>query len=257
MSASVADAAASRGPDPHVAPGAASARIADHLRTAILDGAIAPGERVRQEEVAQATGSSRIPVREALHRLEAEGLIENEPNKGARVPLLSPHEVDLIYRMRERLEPLALVESLPHLTAADLERLTAEADIRAAPAALEWAAKNASVTGALHIPSLSIRPISDIAGPQYDSWYAARVKEAGASDRLRQVRVQELGHCHFTSAEEVAAVTTVRARIETGGWGDSTTPQALQKLADSLDLGPAKFIAFQPGKFLSDRDRQP
>ena len=141
--------------------------------------------------------------------------------------------------------------------AADLERLTAEADIRAAPAALEWAAKNASVTGALHIPSLSIRPISDIAGPQYDSWYAARVKEAGASDRLRQVRVQELGHCHFTSAEEVAAVTTVRARIETGGWGDSTTPQALQKLADSLDLGPAKFIAFQPGKFLSDRDRQP
>jgi DNA-binding GntR family transcriptional regulator len=124
MSSPVADAAASRGPDPHVAPGAASARVADHLRTAILDGAIAPGERVRQEEVAQATGSSRIPVREALHLLEAEGLIENEPNKGARVPLLSPHEVDLIYRMRERLEPLALAESLPHLTAADLERLT-------------------------------------------------------------------------------------------------------------------------------------
>lgn len=112
-------------PAPPVAPGATSLRVADHLRAAILGGEIGPGERVRQEEVAQATGSSRIPVREALHLLEAEGLIENEPNKGARVPLLSPHEVDLIYRMRERLEPLALAESVPHLTGADLDRLAA------------------------------------------------------------------------------------------------------------------------------------
>ena len=47
--------------------------------------------------------------------LEAEGLIEHEPNKGARVPRLTRHEVDVIYRMRERLEPLALAESLPRL----------------------------------------------------------------------------------------------------------------------------------------------
>ena len=110
-------------PVPLTAPAAASERVADHLREAILRGDIAPGERVRQEEIAQRLGSSRLPVREALRMLEAEGLIENETNKGARVPLLGPHEVDIIYQMRERLEPLALGESIPHLTEVELRRL--------------------------------------------------------------------------------------------------------------------------------------
>jgi DNA-binding GntR family transcriptional regulator len=103
----------------------ASERIAEQLRQAILGGAILPGERVRQEEVAQRLGSSRIPVREALRMLEAEGLIEHEANKGARVPRLDRHEVDVIYQMRERLEPLALAESTPLLTEGDLEELEA------------------------------------------------------------------------------------------------------------------------------------
>jgi DNA-binding GntR family transcriptional regulator len=100
-----------------------SKRIADHLRAAILRGDIAPGERVRQEEVALLLGASRLPVREALRMLEAEGLVEHESNKGARVPRLDMHEVDVIYRMRERLEPLALAESIPCLTDVELRRL--------------------------------------------------------------------------------------------------------------------------------------
>ena len=105
------------------ATGAASARVADYLRGAILSGAITPGERIRQEDVAGRFGASRLPVREALRTLEAEGLTEHEPNKGARVPRLSAHEVDVIYQVRERLEPLALTESLPHLGIAQIERL--------------------------------------------------------------------------------------------------------------------------------------
>ena len=101
----------------------ATQRVANHLRSAILRGVIGPGERVRQEDVAQQLGASRLPVREALQMLAAEGLIEHEPNKGARVPYLSMHEVDVMYRMREQLEPLALTESLPSLTAGDLARL--------------------------------------------------------------------------------------------------------------------------------------
>ena len=96
--------------------GGASARVAAHLRNLILRGELGPGDRIRQEEVAARLGASRLPVREALRMLEAEGLTEHEPNKGARVPRLSMHEVDVVYRMRERLEPLALVESLPQLT---------------------------------------------------------------------------------------------------------------------------------------------
>ena len=101
----------------------ASQRVADYLRDAILGGEIGPGQRVRQEEVAERFGASRLPVREALRMLEAEGLIEHETNKGARVPRLDMHEVDVIYQMRERLEPLALSESIPHLTEDDLHRL--------------------------------------------------------------------------------------------------------------------------------------
>lgn len=102
---------------------AASQRVASYLRTAILSGAIAPGERIRQEEVAERLGSSRLPVREALRMLQAEGLTEHEPNRGARVPLLGAREVDLLYQMRERLEPLALIESLPRLTADHFQEL--------------------------------------------------------------------------------------------------------------------------------------
>ena len=52
--------------------GVASQRIADTLRTAILDGRYRPGERIRQEDVAARSGASRIPVREALRMLQAE-----------------------------------------------------------------------------------------------------------------------------------------------------------------------------------------
>lgn len=104
-------------------PGAASQRVADYLRDAILDGRISPGERIRQEEVAERFGTSRLPVREALRMLEAEGLTEHAINKGASVPKLGFREVDVIYRMRERLEPLALSESIPHLSDDDIDRL--------------------------------------------------------------------------------------------------------------------------------------
>ena len=103
--------------------GAASGRVAAYLRAAILRGDLRPGAWIRQEEVAERLGASRLPVREALRMLEAEGLTEHTPNRGARVPLLTAHEVDAIYRMRERLEPLAISESLPRLGPAEHERL--------------------------------------------------------------------------------------------------------------------------------------
>jgi DNA-binding GntR family transcriptional regulator len=103
--------------------GATSTRVASYLREEILHGRLRPGDRIRQEDVAARFGTSRLPVREALRMLEAEALTEHEPHKGARVPKLRQHEVEVIYRMRERLEPLALLESLGRLTDADHERL--------------------------------------------------------------------------------------------------------------------------------------
>lgn len=141
--------------------------------------------------------------------------------------------------------------------AADLRRLTEAADVTADPPALDWAAREASVTGRLRVPALTIRPVSDIAGPQYDSWYGARATEAGSAGLLRQAWVEELGHCNFTPAEVVASVMTVEACIADGSWDERATPASLQKLAETLAAGPAKFVPFAPGKFVSDRERRP
>jgi DNA-binding GntR family transcriptional regulator len=110
--------------------------VADFLRAAILSGEIAPGDWIRQEDIAARFGASRLPVREALRILEAEGLTGHQPNRGARVPWLDMHEVDVIYQMRERLECLALVESIGLLTESDLrgmadiqDRIEANADV--------------------------------------------------------------------------------------------------------------------------------
>lgn len=102
---------------------AASERVAARLRREILDGVIAPGQRLRQEDIAERLGASRLPVREALRMLELEALVEIEVNRGARVPNRHSRDVDLLYQMRERLEPLALSESMPHLDAADLREM--------------------------------------------------------------------------------------------------------------------------------------
>lgn len=101
----------------------ASQRAADTLRKRILSGELTPGTRIMQEEVAEALGSSRLPVREALRILAAEGLVVLKPNSGAWVSKMDLAECQATYKLRERVEPLALSESLPNLTSADLERL--------------------------------------------------------------------------------------------------------------------------------------
>jgi DNA-binding GntR family transcriptional regulator len=102
-----------------------SHRIAGALREAILAGDLVPGTRLRQDDIAARFGTSRLPVREALRILEAEGLAALTPNRGARIPTLELHEVNTYYRMRERLEPLTLVESLPNLSEAQIEHMDA------------------------------------------------------------------------------------------------------------------------------------
>jgi len=106
-----------------VAGSTASHRIADALRTAILDGSYLPGERIRQEDIAARSGASRIPVREALRLLQAEGLVTLVANSGAWVAKLTLAECAELYRIRERLEPLLLRASLPGLDGAALDRM--------------------------------------------------------------------------------------------------------------------------------------
>jgi DNA-binding GntR family transcriptional regulator len=104
--------------------GGASGRIADALRTAILDGSYRPGERIRQEDVAARSGASRMPVREALRVLQAEGLVTLVANSGAWVAKLTLAECAELYQIRERLEPLLLRAALPALGDDAVARMT-------------------------------------------------------------------------------------------------------------------------------------
>lgn len=105
--------------------GNASARIADQLRTAILRGDYAPGARIRQEDVAQRYGASRVPVREAFRTLEADGLVTLVANAGAWVSRLSLAECDEVYQTRERVEPLLLRYAMARIDDAQIDRLEA------------------------------------------------------------------------------------------------------------------------------------
>ncbi|CAB4950299.1 unannotated protein [freshwater metagenome] len=99
-------------------------RVAQTLREEILDGTLAPGERLRQEDIALRFGASRQPVRDALRLLEGDGLVTMVANAGAWVSKLSESECYEAYQVRERLEPLLISQSIPHLKPAQIARLT-------------------------------------------------------------------------------------------------------------------------------------
>jgi DNA-binding GntR family transcriptional regulator len=98
--------------------------IAEALREAILRGIFKEGESLRQDEIATEFGVSRIPVREALKQLEAEGLVSLQRNRGATVAILSPTEAQEIFEIRSSLETKALELAIPNLKTEDLEKAT-------------------------------------------------------------------------------------------------------------------------------------
>ena len=108
--------------------------VYDVLREAVLSGAFSPGERLRQEALATAIGVSRLPVRAALVRLEAEGLVEFHPRRGYVVQSLTHREIAEIYELRGLLETYALRKSMTSMTperVARLHDLAAELDAEA------------------------------------------------------------------------------------------------------------------------------
>lgn len=101
----------------------ASQRVADILAERILSGDLAPGARIKQDELAEELQTSRIPVRDALRMLEARGLVTMRANAGARVTSLTRRDLEISYEIRERIEPLLLADSIPHLTEEDIADL--------------------------------------------------------------------------------------------------------------------------------------
>jgi DNA-binding GntR family transcriptional regulator len=93
------------------------------LRSAILQGVLAPGQRLRQVDLAAQLGVSRIPLRDAFRRLEAEGLVYIDGRRGARVATLSADEVSEIYETRSFLEVHCIRLAVRNMTDAGVEHL--------------------------------------------------------------------------------------------------------------------------------------
>jgi DNA-binding GntR family transcriptional regulator len=108
-------------PSPYPTLVIAKESIADTLRADILRGNLKSGQALKQDEIAAQFGVSKIPVREALVQLKAEGLVNFYPNRGAFVSELSAAEADEIYVMRIALETAVLARAIPNLTVAHLK----------------------------------------------------------------------------------------------------------------------------------------
>jgi DNA-binding GntR family transcriptional regulator len=101
----------------------AAEQAARLLRDDILSGAIPSGTRLGEVELAERLSVSRTPVREALTRLAAEGLVDLQPNRGARVATWSTEDLRAIFELRLQLEPFAVHQGVPNVSADDLAEM--------------------------------------------------------------------------------------------------------------------------------------
>jgi DNA-binding GntR family transcriptional regulator len=97
--------------------------VREELHHAILEGVLKPGERLRAEALAQRFGTSRTPIREALLQLEAQGLVEVEPNRGAVVRSFNAADLKDLYEVRALLEPAAAARAATRIDQAQIDEL--------------------------------------------------------------------------------------------------------------------------------------
>jgi DNA-binding GntR family transcriptional regulator len=144
-------------------PGNTPDLIAAALRGAILQGRLASNQPLRQDQIAEQFGVSKIPVREAMVQLKAEGLIVFVPNRGFVVSELSPAEAEEIYIMRMALETQALERAIPKLRKTDLIRAASVLDISEAEEdRSQWSELNWEFHAALYQAAQMPRLLSTI-----------------------------------------------------------------------------------------------
>ena len=101
----------------------AAERAYSTVRDGILRGTYTAGSRLTEQELAETAGVSRTPIREALRRLHAEGLVEFSPNHGAVVALFEPEDAEEIFELRSLLEPISARRAALRASQADIAAL--------------------------------------------------------------------------------------------------------------------------------------
>lgn len=202
----------------------ASQRVAEALADRILTGQLAPGARIKQEELAEELDASRVPVREALRILESRGLVVLRSNSGAWVADMTRRDLELSYQIRERIEPLLLLDSLPRLTPGDVaemyriqERIEATTDVEeflVLDRALHWA------TYARHeAPQLAAMVARLWDTTQHYRREFSRLVGHGRSwiiNSEHRLLLQAIEHQDAESAQAVLVMHIQRTRVELG-----------------------------------------
>jgi DNA-binding GntR family transcriptional regulator len=194
--------------DPPVSQARAE-RLLSRLRHEILRGGIEPGGPLRQDEIAARHGVSKIPVREALLQLVAEGLVTAQPNRGFTVSQLRPQEAEEILEIRALLECQAVRIAMPRLTDADIAQAAGILDQAEATDALDrWSDFNWEFHAALYGPARRKRLLDLIRQVSYPTDRYIRVLISNANYRGRAEREHRaiLSACEMRNADAAAAL---------------------------------------------------
>jgi DNA-binding GntR family transcriptional regulator len=127
--------------------------VLEALRQRILSGQLRPGAPLRQEALADELGVSRIPVREAIRRLEAEGLVSVHAHRGAYVCGISAADVVETFELRLQIEPWLFGEAIRAAGAGRLDAARAALDASRHAEAADWGRVNWRLHEALYLPA--------------------------------------------------------------------------------------------------------
>jgi DNA-binding GntR family transcriptional regulator len=157
--------------------------VHQHVMKAILRGELKPGAWLRQDDLAAELGVSKIPVREALQRLAAEGLVAFESNRGTVIRSLSSGDAEEIYALRRAIETRLLRRSVPRLSIVDLaEAEMALHDKRAPIGEANWHFHQALYAGAGWQRGVTIVGNLHAAVAPYVVMYTTDLNGSSASD---------------------------------------------------------------------------
>jgi DNA-binding GntR family transcriptional regulator len=193
--------------------------VVDNLREQILSNAYPAGTQLRQDALAESFGVSRIPVREALIQLEAEGLVQMVPHKGAVVTQMSRDEVNDVFDLRVLLETRLFRDSVSRLSHDDFLAIDA-LQARFAAAIRErdlarWGVLNQALHAALYARAELPQTASVVAGLLQKSDRYTRVQLSSDTARRRAERehAQLIEFARKGKIEE--ACECLRSHIET------------------------------------------
>ncbi len=183
--------------------------LVDRLRREILRGGLEPGLPLRQDEIAARYGVSKIPVREALLQLVAEGLVVLQPNRGFTIAGLQPQEAEEILEIRAVLECQAMRDAMPKMTDADVGRAAVILDQAEATDALDrWSDLNWEFHAALYAPAKRKRLldlIRQVSNPT-DRYIRVLISNANYRGRAEREHRAILSACDVRNAEAAAAL---------------------------------------------------